>query len=366
MIYRIYGQKDTTLYEESTRKTQNTGADEILEVTKFYDELTSTSLIGNSRILAQFDITSISESISNGTISSNCKFYLNLTSTEQSEVQSEYILNVFQVSQSWAEGIGQYYDKPITSNGTSWEYRNGTSLWSTGSFQSGTTGSYTFNAGGSTWYTSSVNNSTYSQTFNKYTNDLKVEVTEYVKDWMSGSRDNNGFIIKRSDIDESNSTRYGSSKFFSNETHTIYVPTLEVKWDDSSFETGSLSELTDDNIVIYDKNLLSEYKELSKSRIRIVGRARYPQRTYSTSSAYNEIKYLPQNTYYQVRDVETNLVIVPFDTTYTKVSCDETGNYFDFWFNTLQPERFYQFEFRTDRTNGRQEYFNGYVFKIIR
>ena len=84
---------------------------------------------------------------------------------------------------------------------------------------------------------------------------LNVEVTEYVKDWMSGSRANNGFIIKRPDSQESGSVRYGSSKFFSNETHTIYVPTLEVRWDDSSYDTGTLSGLTDDNILLYCKNL---------------------------------------------------------------------------------------------------------------
>jgi hypothetical protein len=365
MIYRIYGQKDSTIYEQDARRAQNTGADEILEVTKFYDEDTNATLIGNSRILAQFDITSISESIADTTISSNYKFYLNLSSTEQNEVQSEYQLDVYPVSQSWSEGIGQYYYTPIVTDGVSWQYRND-SLWSTGSYTDGTTGSYSFNDGGGTWYTASISNTSYSQTFNKYTNDLKVEVTDYVTDWLSGSRNNNGFIIKRPDSQEVSAVRYGSSKFFSNETHTIYVPTLEVRWDDSSFETGSLLELTDENIVIYDKNLLSEYKELSKSRIRIVGRSRYPQRTYATSSTYNEIKYLPQNTYYQVRDIETNLVILPFDTTYTKVSCDSTGNYFDFWFNTLQPERFYQFEFRVDRSNGRREYFDGYVFKVIR
>ena len=364
MIYRIYGQKDSTIYEQDALRAQNAGGDEILEVTKFYDTLTDSILIGNSRVLTQFDISTISASISAGTISSNCKFYLNLTSTEQVGVQSEYQLDIYPVSQSWTEGKGQFYDSPIQTDGVSWQYRN-SSLWATGSFVSGTTGSYIHNDGGGTWYTASANNTAYSQTFNKYTNDLKVEVSEYVKDWMSGSRDNNGFIVKRPLLEESGSTRYGSSKFFSNETHTIYVPTLEVRWDDSAYTTGSLSSLTGDDILIYPKNLMAEYKENSKSRIRVVGRQRFPQRTFSTSSLYNDVKSLPQNTYYQVRDVETNLVLVPFNTTYTKISCDSTGNYFDFWFNTLQPERFYQFEFRVDR-DSRQEYFDGYVFKVVR
>ncbi len=38
MIYRIYGQKDSTIYENSTRKAQNTGLDEILEVSKIFAE----------------------------------------------------------------------------------------------------------------------------------------------------------------------------------------------------------------------------------------------------------------------------------------------------------------------------------------
>ena len=88
MIYRIYGQKDTTIYEPSTRKQQNTGVDEILEVTKFYDELTEEDFEGNSRILIKFDISSISESVASGDISGSIKYYLNLTSTEQTEVQS--------------------------------------------------------------------------------------------------------------------------------------------------------------------------------------------------------------------------------------------------------------------------------------
>ena len=365
MIYRIYGQKDTTIYEPSTRVQQNTGVDEILEVTKFYDELTEENFEGNSRVLIKFDITSISESVASGDISGSIKYYLNLISTEQNEVQSEYELQVYQVSQSWSEGIGQFYDNPITKYGTSWQYRTNDDKWTTGSFTSGTIGTNASQSGGGTWFTASANNTTYSQTFNKSTNDLKVEVTEYVSDWITGSRTNDGFIVKRTDSQETGSVRHGSSKFFSSETHTIYVPTLEVRWVDSSFVTGSLQELTAENILLYSKTLLAEYKELSRARIRIVGRERYPTRTFSTSSAYTTVKYLPTTTYYQVRDVETNLVIIPYDTTYTKVSCDSTGNYFDFRFNTLQPERFYQFEFRVDRSS-RKEYFDGYVFKVVR
>ena len=129
MIYRIYGQKDTTIYELNTRKSQNTGLDEVLEVTKFFDEDSNTIFTGNSRILTQFDLTDISQSIVAGDIPTSSIYQLNLTSIENSEVQSEYTLEVYPVSQSWSEGAGQFNHIPINQNGCSWERRNSDNLW---------------------------------------------------------------------------------------------------------------------------------------------------------------------------------------------------------------------------------------------
>ena len=69
MIYRIYSNKDTTIYEDSNRKAQNTGKDQILEVGKLYGT-DNTTLLGNSRALLEFDLNNISQSVSNGTITS--------------------------------------------------------------------------------------------------------------------------------------------------------------------------------------------------------------------------------------------------------------------------------------------------------
>lgn len=364
MIYRIYPYKDTTIYEATNSKFQNTGKDEILEVTKFYDELGGNNFIGNSRILIQFDLSDITDMINADIIPTSSEFYLNLTSTEQTEVLTEYSLEVYTVSESWAEGIGKYNYTPINVDGSSWVNRNDTTDWQTTHIDSAVTSSWVITQGGANWFTASLDNTNYSQSFKKYVNDLNVEVTEYVYDWINTNRVNNGFIIKRPDSSESDNIKYGSSKFFSTETHTIYVPTLEIRWDNSVFQTGSLQPLQSDNILLYTKNLLKEYKESSKAKIRLVGRDRYPIKTFSNKSPQTNIKYLPQTTYYQVRDVETNLIILPFSD-YTKVSCDSNGNYFDFWFNTLQPERYYQFEFKV-QTDEYTKYFNEYYFKVIR
>ena len=181
---------------------------------------------------------------------------------------------------------------------------------------------------------------------------------------IDGTRTNNGLIIKKSNNDEGSETKFGSIKFFSTDTHTIYPPVLETRWDDSTFVTGSLDALTGDDSILYIKNLSTEYKESSKTKIRVFGRERYPSRSFS-STPLKTIKYLPSTTYFSVVDSQTEQVIIPFDTNYTKLSCDANGNYFNFWFNALQPERFYQFEFRVDRS-GDQQYLDGFIFKVVR
>lgn len=223
------------------------------------------------------------------------------------------------------------------------------------------------NQGGGTWYTASFGSGVhYKQSFTKYTDNLNVEVTDYVNEWLDGTRTNNGLIIKKTNGDESSTRKLGSIKFFSSDTNTIYPPTLEVRWDDSSFVTGSLEALDADDMIVYVKNLGAEYKESSKGKIRVYGRERFPARTFSSTSNYTLVKYLPTTTYYSVVDAETEQVIIPFDTNYTKVSCDSTSNYFNFWFNGLQPERFYKFVFRVDQ-NGTTRYFDdNFYFKVVR
>ena len=73
--------------------------------------------------------------------------------------------------------------------------------------------------------------------------------------WVTNQHPNYGFIVKRSNSTEIDTTNYGTLSFFSRETQTIYVPKLELKWDDSTWSTGSLSALTDEDIVVNVRNL---------------------------------------------------------------------------------------------------------------
>lgn len=362
MIYSIFADYNTTLYEAS--ESLNTGIDQILELEKSVKATTSESF--NSRALVKFDLSTVSESIVNGLITDPA-YSLKLFATDnQQEIPAEYTLKVYPVSESWDRGIGRRYNKPKVEEGASWKYRDGetpATQWRTGSFIAGSTGSYATNPGGGNWYTTSVA----SQSYSYQSADLDTNVTSIVTSWLDNTNVNNGFLIKRIDSDEQSLVSLGNLQFFSSETHTVYQPKLEVKWDDSSVNTGSLSALTDENISIYFKNLKSEYKSGGKAKLRVYGRATFPTKTYSTSSAYLNVKYLPTASYYSLRDAYTEEVIVPFSDNYTKISCDSSGNYFNIWMDGLHPERFYRFVIKVKRSDTDIEIFdNDYTFKLVR
>ena len=85
-----------------------------------------------------------------------------------------------------------------------------------------------------------------------------------------------------------------------------------------------------------------------------------------TTSNYLNTAYLPESSYYSVRDADTDEVIIPFDTEYTKLSADSTGMYFDLFMEGFQPERYYKLMFRSDNNEGTQIFDEDYFFKIIR
>jgi len=207
-----------------------------------------------------------------------------------------------------------------------------------------------------------------SQSFAFADPDIRMDVTNIVKAWLSGSIPNNGFIIKHSAADETSGDILGDLKFFSTDTNTIYIPKLEAVWDDSTFATGSLTEINDDNMVIYFKNLQANYREATNAKFRIGVRPAYPALTYSTSSNYLINYYLPTSSYYSVKDTVTEETIIPFDTNYTKISCDSNGSYFNLKLNAFLPERFYRIIIKTVQDGGDKTLIhdNGYYFKVVR
>jgi len=325
----------TSSYDASVylqQPEQNTGRDEILEVGKLY--------YGGTKDIAR---TFIKFDVSNLETGSEWKAYLNLKSANSEEIPLEYTIYANAVSQSWTMGTGTKFDN-ITTDGISWKYRDGINNWQdnviagTAVFANGTTGSA--NAEGGTWYLSGST----SQSFNNEPDDVRMDVTSIINLWLSGSLPNNGFIIHHSLDVENDSLDYGLLKFFSKETNTIYEPKLEIVYNDFSFNTGSLTPVTgsasDDDYKIIVQNLKKEYPQNQKVKVRVKGRDMFPLKSFGTTFAYDQTKYLPETTYYQVEDYITGEIIFPFGD-YTKVSCDSTSNYFIMDLNTLPINRTY-------------------------
>lgn len=373
MIYSIFSSKDNTIYEYTNNiasETMNTGMDSILELEKIIFYGPNFSIPYNSRILIKFDISNVLNLI--GNMSSSAKYYLNLYSSKMQSIPLNYTIMAHPISSSWDMGTGNKADTPFVTNGSSWYYRDNDiskTYWGTGSLAPDVTGSYVDVLKayiGGVWYTG--NNYDCSQSFDySETTDLRIDVTKIVNLWLNNSIVNDGFIIKKSDSLEQTIDYYSSFAYFSQDTNTIYLPKLEVCWDDSSFSTGSLAPVINDEISLYFKNLKKDYQQNSKAKIRLVARDIYPEKNYVTSgSQYKAIKYLPSSSYYSIRDAATEDVVIPFDEVATKISCDSDGNYFNIWFNSMQPDRIYRFIIRTDIDNQSIYFDNNYIFKVRR
>ena len=350
---------DASIYLQQPE--QNTGRDEVLEVGKLY----YGSSKDIARTLIKFDTGSIkSEITSIGT--GSWQAYLVLHSANSEEIPLEYSIYANAVSQSWAMGTGTKFDN-ITSNGVSWKYRDGINTWQdnvtggTAVFTAGTTGSA--NAEGGTWFiTGSA-----TQSFSNEPDDVKMNVTNIIHQWVSGSLKNNGFIVRHSIDAENDTLDYGVIKFFSKETNTIYEPKLELVWNDSLFATGSLTSVTgsaEDGYKVVLLNLKNEYPQNEKVKIRVKGRDMYPLKSFGTTFEYDQVKYLPTTTYYQLEDYKTGEIIFPFGD-FTKVSCDSTSNYFVMDLSTLPLDRTYKLKIKIVESGISTVIDDKFIFEIV-
>jgi len=363
MIYSFYPIADTTIYESDPLK--NTGNDAVLDLSKHV--LAEEAY--NNRILLKFDtdyIISVMED--NNVIYPNVKFYLNLYTVKEQEVPTTFTVDVFRAGEAWEEGIGRYINNPKTTLGASWyssskSSNSGGTPWQVDNLGFGQTAEWTTVKGGGTWYTDPVA----SSEVNTYNSDLRIDVTEVVMRWVFNDP-NYGFLVKKSNQDETSDSKFVELKYFSKDTNTIYLPKLEMLWNDASYSPGNLPQPDySKQLTVYPKNLKNSYKEGSKVRINVGVREKYPVITFATQSNYIQAKQIPSSSFfYGIQHADTNEVVVPFDTNYTKMSCDSTGNYFKLWTDSLQVERYYKLVFRVDY-QGSEEYIdNNYIFKVTK
>jgi signal peptidase I len=285
-------------------------------------------------------------------------------------------VNDVEIDESYINGTGKYGGNPVDTSGTSWAYKDGytaNTFWKTPNNQInmpvGVTSSYAPGyVGGGNWYTGSSNinlESTQQHTMNSG-HDINIDVTPAVNMHYSASIENNGFILKLTDDLEFNTVSAIRLKYYGADTNTIYPPSLELKWDDSVFAPGDLTSLNTSQAVIDISNNKGKYVNEGKQRFRIHARPQHPVRTFTTGSAYKTNYALPVASHYGIKDEFTEEMVTPFDTSFTKISCDANGPYFDVYMDGLQPERYYRVLVKTELDGSTVVVDTDNTFKVVR
>ena len=365
-VYKLFSEQDAFI--RSQYPAQNTGRDEVLEISNIngINQLSSAQgdLPAVNRALIQFDNSDLNNIITNTVATSSYQVSLRLYLANAGNLPLDYTIQAYPVSQSWDMGTGRVADDPKTDNGCSWTFagESGSNRWTTTGFSNYVTASFGSTVGGSTWYTGSTetfegdlldpeSGQVFDYTSNK---DINMFVTDTVRLWLTGSGGivNNGFVVKLDDTVEFG-TNFVSTNFFSMDTHTIYPPALEIKWDDSMVDnyfitgSGTGSIVTSSAFISKFTNLQSTFEDSMIYNFEVKTRDTFPARSFQTQSVYLNTKLLPTSSYWAIKDAKTGEMVVDFDSNFTKLSMNSGSNYFKVYMDGLEPERYYQLMVQT-------------------
>ncbi len=211
----------------STRATgSNMGQADVSEVFSIYGRAT-TSSAELSRVLTQFDVTSISSDRTAGVLPAkdNVNFYLRLYNAETSNtVPKNFTLVVSAISRSWSEGDGLDLENYRDNDSSNWINATDTVTWTT--------------AGGD--YHESPK---FEQSFETGLEDLEVDVTSLIEEWIDGTKQNYGFGIQLTSSQEGSSSAnptgasgsYYTKRFFARGTQYFFKrPVIEARWNSST------------------------------------------------------------------------------------------------------------------------------------
>tara|TARA_A100001201_G_scaffold102835_1_gene88230 strand:- start:2511 stop:3641 length:1131 start_codon:yes stop_codon:yes gene_type:complete len=372
-VYKIFPEQDTFIYTQVV--TGNAGYDEILEIGGYNIQNIGQS----SRALIQFKTSEIRNTVNRTIATGSWSASLDLSLASGYENPATQSIYVYPIAQQWEGGVGKFGDElgaSLTSqsadkSGCSWRYRKAeeTDAWTLTSFPTDVTGSYSATyPGGGSWFSASNGTSLEAtQSFGLNDElDLSVDITTAAKLHYSGTLNNYGYIIKLQDSLEFNLSASLLNKYYSGNTNTIYPPSLTFKWDDSSYDTGSLTLLSSSEAICQVSNNRGEYADIGKTRFRLLARPIAPTRIFTTGSIYKTNYALPSGSYYGLQDAYTEEMEIPFDTSFTKISCDSTGPYFDVYMSGLQPERYYKILIKSTLDGTTSVFDDDNIFKVVR
>jgi hypothetical protein len=226
-IYRIPITKDTTISTWSEvptlRNFGNAGASQIADVWAEYRNDLNLRFL--TRLLAEVSLTGLQAAIASGqipdlqnnsSVSANLKFF-NINHGDN--VAYEFSLQVFPVTRAWQEGRGTRIDSFTNTGYANWISASNTADWT--------------NPGGDFV----VDSSSSTQWFESGAEDLNVDVSKILKNWLAGSSANYGLVIKMDSVAEnltgsvSTSTQYYRKAFHGRLTnYPNFAPYVQLQW----------------------------------------------------------------------------------------------------------------------------------------
>ena len=199
----------------------NMGASDTMEVFSIYAQAASSSA-ESARSLVRFSTTDIASDRSSELIpaSASVSFYLRMFNAEHAQTTPRnFSLTIAAVSRSWSEGIGLdmegYTDLDIANWVTASSGSGGPVLWST--------------EGGDYW---SDNSSSFDVEFDSGVEDLEVDITDLVEQWLASTKNNYGVGVSLSGSHESEAKSYYTKRFFGRGSEYFFKrPIIEARWD---------------------------------------------------------------------------------------------------------------------------------------
>lgn len=196
----------------------NMGASDIIEVFSLPKQATTSSL-EKARILIQFPVTNIVADRTAGIVpaSGSVSFYLKLYNAKHGELlPKNFKLVVAPISSSWEEGPGLDMESYTDLYASNWLSSSENTAWVT--------------PGGDYLATPR-----YEQTFEKGTEDLEINITPLVEEWISNTIPNYGMgIFLTSSQEDSTTNIYYTKKFFARNTEFFFKkPMIEARFNDA-------------------------------------------------------------------------------------------------------------------------------------
>ncbi len=345
-IKRYVANKDTTITNAfmpnmvDRAVNSNMGASDSLEIFSIYGQ-TYTSSLEQSRILVQFPTEDIlnDRTISKIPGSGSVKFFLRMFNVEHPfSLPKDYKIHVSALSQSWDEGYGldmeTYYDygwsQIKNGHGATWNYATSASVW--------------IDSGGDFYGLQQQYNFDYQ--IKEGTEDIEIDVTNVVENWLNSTISNYGFIIKLSGSYEDGTKKqsFYTKKFSARGSEFFYKrPIIEARWeaintDDRGnfFASSSMLSEEDNKMSIYF------YNKVNGRNKNIVGDILPNVKFYTDEQLTNEIT----SSYKMVSN--------PIAGVYkAQVSIDTTASIlYDVWYNTSSLQQYFSSEFEVNSRFG--------------